>query len=116
MPVKITPLALSLGLFAQPLLFDKLRNSTLVEPTHTHQESQIPGESFTVASAPVSGANVASHTYSVDANVLATMTPIHGADVYVATGTRYNSVAPVSLIKLIDGKVTVVDTIPKGTT
>jgi hypothetical protein len=112
MPVKITPLALSFGLAAEPFLIDKLHDG-LVEPPHIHQESQIPGQSFTVTSAPISGANVVGHTHSVDANVMANMDLIHGADVYVATGTRYNSVVPVSLIKVMDGKVAFIDTTPR---
>jgi hypothetical protein len=69
MPVKITPLALSLSLAAQPFLLDKLHHDTLAEPQHTHQEPQIPGETIVVSSAAANGTNTASVTYSADAYI-----------------------------------------------
>jgi hypothetical protein len=69
MSVKITPLALSLTLAAQPILAYKLHHSTLAEPPHTHQEPTIPRQTINVSSPAVSGANVASKTHSVDSHI-----------------------------------------------
>jgi len=66
MPVKITPLALSLSLAAQPFLWDKFHHDALAEPPHTHQEPQIPGQTIVVSSAAASGTNTISATYSAD--------------------------------------------------
>jgi hypothetical protein len=81
MRVKIngmTSFALSVGLAGQPLVVrlidqnchqDICRQDALVEPPHTHQEPQIPGQTFVVRSPAVSGSNVASQTHSVDASI-----------------------------------------------
>jgi|ERR1700731_1605277 len=69
MPVKFTPLALSVSL-ASPMIFgDKLHHSTLAEPPHTHELPKIPGQTISVSSPPISGSNVSAQSWSMDAFV-----------------------------------------------
>ncbi len=69
MSLKITSLGLSVSLASQMILTEKPHHGTLVEPPHTHQEPRFPGQTVSVSSPAVSGSNVASQTYSVDAHI-----------------------------------------------
>jgi hypothetical protein len=105
MPIKFSPLVLSLSL-AQPLLMDKLHANTLAEPLHTHELPKIPGQTISVSAPPISGANVTAQSCSVDAFIadadlvlpfggLLTAADRRGAHaanlctVYTGTGTAY---------------------------
>lgn len=68
MPVKFAPLVLSVSLASPMILGDKLHH-TLAEPPHTHELPRVPGQTVSVSSPPVSGSNVTSQSYSVEAYI-----------------------------------------------
>lgn len=102
MPVKFTPLVLSVSLASPMILGDKLHH-TLAEPPHTHELPRFPGQTVSVSSPPVSGSNVTSQSckldaYIADADLVLPLDGLHGAAdrragnlcaVYSGRGTVY---------------------------
>ena len=67
MPVRFAPFVLSVSL-ATPMV--ELHHSSLAEPPHTHELPQIPSQRVSVSSPAVSGSNVATQSYKLDAYIV----------------------------------------------
>jgi hypothetical protein len=69
MPVKFTPLVLSVSLASPMILGDKLHHTTLAEPLHMRELPKIPGLTVSVSSLAVSGSNVTAQSSKLDAYI-----------------------------------------------